>query len=130
MLMNPNSQNQRWSRWTFTVEPARRGLWPMADVTANCARFGRKAFGSASQMRITQIGSTWTIDVRTEGHPVHDVVFVESMTRNWRRFFESGFGVGTMVRCETKLEAGDRQDGTPAEQLIILPPLRVQGARS
>lgn len=125
--MDPNSRHQIWSRWTFTVTAGRPVARPVAEVRANCARFGRKAFGSASEMRVTQIGSTWTIDVRTEGHPVHELRYVEWMTAQWCRFFENGFGAGTTVRCATKLEAGSRQDGTPAEQLIIMPPLAVKG---
>lgn len=126
--MNPNSAHQIWSRWTFTVVPGRSIARPWAQVHANCARFGRQAFGAASEMRITSHGGRqWTIDVRTEGHPVHDAAYVDWMTAQWRRFFVEGFGVGTSVTCVTKFEAGDRQDGRPADQLIIVPPLAVGG---
>lgn len=74
-------------------------------------------------MRITQRGRDWTIEVRTERHPVHDARFVDWMTEQWTRFFVNGFGVGTKVTCSTKLEAGSRQDGTPADQLVMIPPV-------
>lgn len=50
--MNPNSAHQVWSRWTFTVTPGRSIARPVANVRDNCARFGRKAFGAASEMRV------------------------------------------------------------------------------
>lgn len=125
--MSPNSAHQLWSRWTFTVTPGRRVERPFANVRDNCARFGRTAFGAASAMRVTTHGNRWVIDVRTEGHPVHDARYVDWMTAQWRRFFVNGFGVGTVVQCDTKLEAGDRQDGRPAAQLIILPSVAVTG---
>jgi hypothetical protein len=43
------------------------------------------------------------------------------MQANWQRFFESGLGQGTTVRMKVKLMAGSRQDGTPSEQLLIMP---------
>ena len=108
------------------VTPGRVMQRNFAEIKTNCARFGRKAFGSASEMRVTQ-GKVLTVEVRTEGHPVHDIAYVTWMTEQWKKFFVSGFGVGTTVKCTTKLEAGDRQDGRPAEQLIILPPFAVKG---
>lgn len=130
MPMNMNSAHQLWSKWTFTVTPGRAAR-PFEEVRTNCARFGRKAFGAASEMRVTKGALTsWVVDVRTEGHPVHDLRYVEWMTAQWRRFFVNGFGVGTVVVCATKLEAGDRQDGRPSDQLIIVPPIAVQGGLS
>jgi hypothetical protein len=123
--MNPNSKNQIWSKWTFTVTPGVSRRRTLAEVRAHCARFGRKAFGAASAMRITRAGGRWTIEVRTEGHPVHESAYVDWMQRQWAPFFVNGFGLGTVTTCTAKLEAGDRQDGTPADQLIILPTLSI-----
>lgn len=123
--MNPNSANQRWSRWTFTVTPGRTLNRSFAVLKENCARFGRKAFGGASEMRITQTGADVTIEVRTEGHPQHEAPYVEWMRQQWERFLINGFGAGTTVALKTKLEAGSREDGRPADQLIILPSLSV-----
>src|SRR5688572_14340093 len=104
--MNPNSANQVWSKWTFRVEATRVPAPSFALVRENCARFGRKAFGSATQMRIThEARGRWLIDVRTEGVPVHDPAFVTFMYENWRRFFRNGFGGAATVTCTSKLEA-------------------------
>lgn len=121
-----NSANQWWSKWTFTVVPGGVRRRVFAEVRENCARFGRKAFGSASQMRVTQLPGAWRVEVRTEGHPAHDAAYVAWMDAQWKRFFESGFGQDTQVSCAVKLEAGSRQDGTPAEQLLMLPRLSVR----
>lgn len=123
--MNPNSAHQIWSKWTFHVTPGRKIRTTRAELEANCGRFGRKAFGSASQMRITTKKGVLIVDVRTEGHPVHEPPYVEWMRQQWARFFLNGFGAGTTVTLDTKLEAGSRQDGTPADQLIILPSIAV-----
>lgn len=119
--MNPNSANQRWSKWTFTVHSGGTRRPTLLDVQANCARFGRKAFGSASQMRV----QVWndgrvTIEVMTEGAPVHDPAFVDYMKRAWARFAVNGWGAGTTLQLETKLLAGSRQDGTPSDQLVMV----------
>ncbi len=67
----------------------------------------------------------WIIKVRSERHPVHDPRFVEIMKARWEQFLTLGFGVGTVVTLKTKLEAGSRDDGTPADQLIIMPPFTI-----
>lgn len=126
--MNMNSGNQRWSRWTFTIKPGPTKLPNFATIKENAARFGRKAFGSASQMRVEKWSDgTVLIIVRTEGHPVHDPAYVKYMEENWLRWAIGGWGVGTTLELHTKLEAGTRQDGTPADQLIIAPQLALEG---
>ena len=125
--MNPNSGNQRWSRWTFTITPGPTKKPNFATLKENAARFGRKAFGSASQMRVELWSSGQVlIIVRTEGHPVHDPAFVNYMVENWQKWAIGGWGPGTTLECVTKLEAGSRQDGTPADQLIIAPPVALE----
>ena len=121
--MNPNGQNQRWSKWVWFVQPGRTLVRPFVDVKANLARFAGKAFGSVSQMRITQTGRGYLVELLTEGHPVHDPSYRQYMRENWERFFISGFGQGTTVKMTAKLMAGSRQDGTPSDQLLILPVL-------
>jgi hypothetical protein len=122
--MDPNSQNQLWSRWTATVVPSTRTTPSFALVRENCARFYRKAFGSATELQLVGSdvpGATWTIDCRTEGHPAHDPTYVAYMTENLRRFLCVGFGQQSKVTFDVKIEAGDKQDGTPADQIIIGP---------
>jgi hypothetical protein len=124
--MNPNSQNQRWSKWVWFVVPGTIKARPFLVVRDNCARFGRKAFGSASQMRVRRNLRGYIIEVMTEGHPVHDPTYVDFMRKNWDRFFTEGFGNGTTTKMSAKLLAGSRQDGKPSDQLLILPQLSIQ----
>jgi len=124
--MNPNSRNQIWSLWEFLVTPGKQVARPFEVVRHNCARFGRREFGSASQMNVEYRASgQWVIKVRSERHPVHDPRFVEIMRERWEQFLTLGFGVGTTVKLHAKLEAGSRDDGTPADQLIIIPPIQL-----
>lgn len=126
--MNPNSRNQIWSRWTFTITPPPGRPRPrFQDVKANAAQFARKAFGSATEMKIkTYRNGQWVIDVRTEGAPVHDQAFVDYMAANWRKFLRAGFGEISRVEVDSKLEAGSRQDGTPSDQLILAPSIVIE----
>jgi len=122
--MNPNSANQRWSKWVWFVVPGRTMQRPFANLKENCARFGRKAFGAASQMCITQNARGYIVEVLTEGHPVHDGTYVQYMRAQWQKFFEEGFGLGTKTKLTAKLMAGSRQDGTAADQMLIVPSIR------
>jgi hypothetical protein len=131
--MNLNSGNQRWSLWEYRVYPTRTQLMQpdFKSVKANCAKFGRLVFGSASSMHIRyasdQVGRMyWEIAVLTEGHPVHDPQYTTWMHDQWRAFLHSGFGKCD-VQAHARLEAGDRQDGRPADQLIVLPGLTIEG---
>jgi hypothetical protein len=130
--MNPNSGNQRWSKWIFTIVPGPRHkvlARSFADVKANAARFAKRGFKSATSMRVTyqlrDFGvrkiNVYVIEVLTEGHDVHDPAYVDYVKREWTVFAEKGFGPGTTLELEARLMAGSRQDGTPADQLIIAP---------
>ena len=123
--MNPNSTHQMWSRWTATITPDLTRALPSHDqVKENCARFYRKAFGAATELNITSTtvpGGRWLIDCRTEGHPAHDPSYVTYMTGHLRHFLQNGFGPKATVDLVVRLEAGDRQDGTPPDQLILGP---------
>lgn len=124
-----NSAHQRWSLWEYRVYPDTTKRPDFATVKANCARFGRLVFGSASSMEVRHATDGqgrlyWGVKVLSEGHPVHEGPYTEWMHGQWRRFFSHGFGPSTEVQCHARLEAGDRQDGTPADQLIVLPRLQ------
>ena len=121
--MNPNSANQRWSKWVITIRPGGTKKPPFATVKANCARFGRSRFGSASNMRVTAYPDRVLVEVLTEGSPVHDPQFVSHMRAMWDGFAAQGWGRGTTVELDARLMAGSRQDGTPSDQLIIAPPI-------
>ena len=119
--MNPNSQNQTWSSWVWFVVPGRTIERPFIVVCDACTKFVRKAFGSGTQINIVQTRRGYIIKVLTEGHPVHDQNYLEHMKMNWEKFLTNGFGLGTKIKMSAKLMAGSRQDGTPPDQMIILP---------
>lgn len=124
-----NSEHQRWSLWEYRVYPDVTKRPDFETVKANCARFGRLVFGSVSQMRIRNATDDygrlfWEIVVLSEGHPVHDPAFVDWMHAQWRTFFHNGFGPTCEIRVHARLRSGDREDGTPPDQLIILPTLK------
>jgi len=118
-----NSQHQLWSRWTAVITPDPTRARPShEDVRDNCARFYRKAFGSATALSLTSTPTTWTVDCRTEGHPAHDRAYRAWMTGQLRRFLLNGFGAQAAIELTVTVEAGDTQDGTPPDQLIMGPP--------
>ena len=124
--MNPNSSHQIWSKWVWFVVPGVVKQRLFKEVVANCARFGRKGFGSASEMRVRSTRRGYIVEVISEGHPAHDLSFVNYMNSCWERFFVSGFGTGTVVKSSSKVIAGSRQDGKPADQWLELPSIRIK----
>lgn len=129
--MNPNSAHQRWSFWRYRVYPNRRLMLPPFEaVKLNAGRFGRLMFGSASEMRVVIATDSdarlyYEVSIRTEGHPVHEAPYVAWIHDQWRHFLHNGFGPEVEIQTHAHLEAGDRQDGQPADQLIILPSIRL-----
>jgi hypothetical protein len=124
--MDPNSQNQRWSFWEYVIYPDGTRKADFVSVKLSCARFGKLIFGSASQMHVRHATDDkgvafWEVKVLTEGHPVHDPKYADWIHVQWRRLFQNGFGPRSDIRCHARLCAGDRQDGAPADQLIIIP---------
>jgi hypothetical protein len=132
--MNPNSQNQVWGRWEFAFFPGRKATHPDFKVVKDAAAIkGRQVFGQAAAMHVDfkydtgQKASFWEIGIRAEGTPVHDPDFVTFVTNQWEAWGLVSFGPGTRMEVrEAKLEAGDRQDGTPRDQMIIVGPLESQ----
>jgi hypothetical protein len=130
---NPNSTNQRWAKWTMSiVPPALHRMPTLADVKFNAAKFGRTVFGSASAMNVTQcpvrhprygtLTPGFVIEVLTEGESIHNPQYRERMIRTWlEKFFVPGFGVGVHVDFNTKAMAGERSDGKPPDQMVVMP---------
>lgn len=125
--MDPNSRNQVWSHWTFTVRAHRHRVDPLSveRVKVNVARFVRHGFGTAGEMRLS-VGrrgtdSTWRFEVRCEGAPVQDPQFRDHVRASFEKFMRAGFGASFLrMDMEASLLAGDAQDGTPPAQLIVL----------
>jgi hypothetical protein len=127
-----NSAHQLWSLWQYRVYPDATRRPDFARVKTNSARFGRLLFGSASEMRVRHATDQrgreyWEVAVLTEGHPVQEAPYTDWMHRQWETFFRRGFGPTCEVQPHARLEAGDRGDGKPADQLIIMPSLRLEG---
>lgn len=123
--MDPNTQHQLWSAWTFTVREAGRQV-PRADVELNAARWLRKGFGSVGECRVVRTIEGWRIEARVEGVPAHDPGYVASVEREFRaRFVAQGWGVLASGDVKVRILAGDVQDGRPRSQLVMLPRLDV-----
>lgn len=117
-----NSAHQLWSLWVWRVEPQRKVALPFEVVKSTAARFVRRQFGSAGQMRITEDTTAYKFEVRVEGPPAHDPAYVTAIKTVFARFFVEYFGPGTqVVLTGPRIQSGSRQDGRPPEQLIILP---------
>lgn len=120
--MNPNSGNQTWSKWQWTVYPGRRLALPFEPIKLAIANFTTRQFGRAGRMRITEKLDHYVIELLTEGKPAHDPDFVQITARQFENFFTSQFGVSTRtMQAPPTFMAGSRQDGSSRDQLIILP---------
>lgn len=125
--LDPNSGNQRWSRWRFVVAPGRRR--PSArEVRDNWQRYLPKLFkttvGRGKAERVTLEGRVfYALVAEVEGAPVHDPGFVSWVRREVTGVFvEKGFGVGArLADMDAALLAGDAEDGRPRAQLLVLP---------
>lgn len=134
--MDPNSKNQLWSRWTATIFVRYKTVHSTPtfqnEMRAACARFYRKLFGSATELKIDQtqvmrpgLKTKFVVDCRTEGHPAPDPAFRRAQMdeiaaffgKNLRRYGEVN------VHIDVKIEAGDAGDGKPPAQLIMGPPI-------
>lgn len=136
---NPNSANQRWSRWEFGIEANPRKLPPKDVVLENAQRYFAAGFKSQTgrvkvrllrtppDVQLLRRATYYYIVVQIEGPPVMDPGYRNAVRDDFtRRFMEPGFGPGArLVLFRPTLLAGDREDGQPPEQLIVLPTLAV-----
>jgi hypothetical protein len=123
--MDPNSANQIWSEWTFVVREAGKHP-PFADVKKNVAVWLRKGFGSAGQAKVEELAQGWRIVARVEGAPAQDPGYVAQVRRGFRRFVEQGWGPLAVESVDAKILAGNKGDGAPADQLVVMPHI-IQG---
>lgn len=127
---DPNSANQRWSRWTFKIDSPRRVA--KADVVYNVAAWLRMLFRTdAARARADRkplgVGDRWVILCEVEGVAVHDPGVVENVREQFRIFVSKGFGPLAACSVEAKLLAGDAEAGDPAEQLVVMPAIHRGG---
>lgn len=118
--MNPNSQHQLWSEWTFSVWDS--GKHPsFAEVKENAQRWLRKGFGSVGEMSVEEKIGSWIIKARVEGVPAQDPAYQKQVGKMFRRFVEQGWGPLAVESVDVKILAGDIGDGAPASQLVVMP---------
>ncbi len=119
--MDPNSQNQLWSRWTFEVFECGRRV-PAKDVEYNVARWLAKGFGSAVRVRVLSKSFGWRIRVDVEGKPAHDPDYVERVRQQFaEHFVRKGWGPLAWSQVFVRILAGSEQEGRPAKQWVEIP---------
>jgi len=122
---NPNGQNQRWSKWLFTIYETGRSV-PRKDVEYNVARWLRAGFGSVGTVRLRRTATGWEIKAIVEGAPAHDPGYVAQVRREFHtRFIEKGWGPLAFGEVSATVLAGSKQDGKPAEQWVSIPTIRL-----
>lgn len=123
----PNSGNQRWSRWAFVIVSTDRRRQPsIAEVRVNAMKFARIVFKTTvGECRTTLVRpGRYEIKFHVEGPTVHDPAYRETMRRTWlEKFALPGFGPDATLSMSTALLAGSYQDGRPSVSLIVAPAL-------
>lgn len=122
--IDPNSQHQLWSRWTFEIFSTKRQS--LTEVLDNARRWLRQGFGSVGHVRVSKRIWSWVIIAEVEGMPAHDPDFVASVRRQFQHnFVELGWGRLGWGRVKVEILAGDKQDGNPPSQLVVIPTVKV-----
>lgn len=125
--IDPNSQHQMWSEWTFQIHEHGRHV-PFLLVQTNIARWLRMLFGSVGRVRVVEVhsasGSHYVVTAQVEGRPAHDPALVANVRRQFaQNFVYKGWGPLAVSAVDARVLAGDMQDGTPRRQLVVMPSL-------
>lgn len=124
--MQVNSANQIWSRWTFGVQASPDKLPLLRECKKNFAGWCKMGFGSAGRARIFKPSVLeYVFEVEVEGPPANDPQYKTHIKREFIGYFMfKGFGYqSSLVRFDVKPLAGHFEDGKPADQMIVIPPL-------
>lgn len=122
--MDPNSQNQVWSQWIFTVHDGGR-ICPRRDVEYNAARWLRRGFGSVATCRVSRTRDGWLIMARVEGAPADDRRYVDSVAKEFaRKFVAGGWGPMAWGDVRARVIAGPAR-GRPRAQWVSIPTIRL-----
>jgi hypothetical protein len=119
--MNPNSQHQLWSHWTFRV-------WgkyiPLDEIELNAANWLREGFGSVGQARVYEQASNGSmcvvIEANVEGVPANEPGYVESVRQGFRVFVHRGWGPTVLCGMDVEVLAGDPGTGKSPSQLVVI----------
>lgn len=108
--------------------PALGRLPDAAAVRDSARRFFVTLFRtSTGQVRMTRAGRTWTIALRVEGVDAHDPEVQGVVRRQFTRdFVQRGLRPARLVEMTVGLLSGSREDGTPPDHLIVLPPISLE----
>lgn len=128
-VIDPNSQHQMWSRWSFLVQP-NGVIEPLVkEVSYNAGKYFIKLFGSSvgrcrcEVARGIRLPTRYRVIIEIEGPPAHDSEFQARVKADFtQRFMRPGFGVDAqLVDYEVAILAGDRQEGKPPDQMLVMP---------
>ncbi len=128
--MDPNSDHQLWSRWTFVIEASK--YVRLALVKENALKWLRMGFGSVGRARITESVrrtgpkqqfriNRWVIECEVEGPPAHDPEYVESVRAQFQKFAQAGWGQMATGSTEVRVLAGNKEGGKPRDQMLVIP---------
>jgi hypothetical protein len=131
--MDPNSQHQRWSRWSFDIispDLARRPK--SSEVVDNARRFFATGFHSTvGRVRVDRRAmDRYAVSVEIEGPPVHDPCYRMDVARRVAEHFVArGFGPQARIEHWTVMcLAGDAEDGKPPAQALFMPQIASDSA--
>jgi hypothetical protein len=120
--LDPNSQHQMWSRWSFEVI-SKDKLPSIAECVDNFRRYIAGILQTTvGRVRVDRINSKYLFMAEVEGPPAHDPDLRVVIHRAISDFTFKGFGVNaTTHNFEVGILAGDEQDGRPPDQLLVMP---------
>jgi hypothetical protein len=119
--MDPNSQHQLWSEWTFDIFEGGKHV-PFVELKPNAIKWLRKKFGSAGRVRFEEGPSGWKIIAQIEGVPAQDPNYVAAVKVQFaNQFVLKGWGNLAKSRVDVRTLAGDMEDGSPPTQLVVMP---------
>lgn len=125
--IDPNTEHQLWTEWRFHIFETGRHV-PFKEVEYNVAKWLRSGFGSVGQVRVTEKVNGYLVEAHIEGADARDEGFVEAVKSQFQKnFVEKGWGdLGAFSSVEVRIIAGDKGDGKPRSQLIVLPTINLE----
>lgn len=117
--MDPNSANQLWSMWTFTIREAGRRV-SRAEFEHNMVRWIRMGF-KHGRCKVTQRPLGWKVEVLVEGVQANDPAYVASVKKGFADFVRKGWSLGAWGKVECQVMTGEVEQGKPRSQMIEVP---------
>lgn len=126
-IINPNSQNQMWSRWNFGVQADLNKMPSLRECEANAKIYFRKLFGSVGRGRVLRHGNYYAFQVEVEKGGAHDPDYQTAVKKDFiGNFMFKGFGYSArLIRFKVRILAGNKEDGKPSDQLLVIPRIQL-----